>query len=93
MDQEKIITSVDYTLFIIYIIYIIYINLYYLYYFYYLYYMYFENLDFRPKIIFIVVKKRINTRFFDTRGDSVSNPVPGTVVDAVVTRNQVEEHW
>merc|ERR1712179_95639 len=38
---------------------------------------------------FIIVSKRINTRFFQTSngygGNNVSNPPPGTVVDDVVT--------
>ena len=40
----------------------------------------------RPKFGCIVVKKRINTRFFaDFRGQLV-NPTPGTVVDSEVTK-------
>lgn len=34
-----------------------------------------------PKFIFIIVSKRINTRFFHNK----ANPNPGTVVDSVVT--------
>ena len=49
----------------------------------------FKNLgqDYSPKVIFIVVKKRINTRFFaGARGNNYDNPPPGTIVDRVVTR-------
>eukprot|EP00741_Cyanophora_paradoxa_P017219 tig00020961_g16631.t1 len=38
-----------------------------------------------PKLCFIVVKKRINTRFFLREGAAVQNVRPGTVVDSVVT--------
>ena len=39
----------------------------------------------RPGLGVIVVKKRINTRFFQQNG-RLENPMPGTVVDSVVTR-------
>ncbi|ODM98914.1 Piwi-like protein 1 [Orchesella cincta] len=40
-----------------------------------------------PKLTYIVVNKRINTRFFAKgRGDPYMNPPPGTVVDDTVTR-------
>lgn len=38
-----------------------------------------------PKLSFIIVNKRINTRFFLNRGSKVDNPVPGTVIDNTVT--------
>lgn len=39
-----------------------------------------------PVLVFVVVKKRINTRFFLEQSDkSILNPQPGTVVDTVVT--------
>ncbi|XP_055696038.1 protein aubergine-like [Lutzomyia longipalpis] len=38
-----------------------------------------------PKLTFIVVTKRINTRLFRKMGNSVQNPPPGTVVDDVIT--------
>jgi hypothetical protein len=37
------------------------------------------------KFTFIVVNKRINTRFFLKRGNQRDNPQTGTVVDDVVT--------
>lgn len=40
------------------------------------------------KLTFIVVKKRINTRFFVEHNKKVMNPPPGTVVDQVVTREE-----
>lgn len=38
--------------------------------------------DKTPKMTFIVVNKRINTRIFAKNGASVENPVSGTVVDS-----------
>ncbi|KAI8512032.1 Piwi-like protein 1 [Branchiostoma belcheri] len=48
----------------------------------------FKNLgaDYKPKVAWIVVKKRINTRFFAQAGRGLQNPAPGTVVDTEVTR-------
>ena len=48
-----------------------------------------NNHDYNPGIAFIVVSKRINTRFFkmDQRGMG-SNPPCGTVVDNKVTLNE-----
>uniref|UniRef100_A0A8C9PUE7 Piwi domain-containing protein n=1 Tax=Spermophilus dauricus TaxID=99837 RepID=A0A8C9PUE7_SPEDA len=37
-------------------------------------------------LTFIVVKKRINTRFFLQHNRKLGNPAPGTVVDMMVTR-------
>lgn len=34
---------------------------------------------------FIIVKKRINTRFFSNSKPNGQNPPPGTIVDSVVT--------
>ncbi|XP_037583640.1 piwi-like protein 3 [Cebus imitator] len=39
-------------------------------------------------LAFIVVKKRINTRFFLKRGNYFENPRPGTVIDVELTRNE-----
>lgn len=41
--------------------------------------------DYRPAVAFIVVKKRINARFFTKRGQP-GNPPPGTVIDTVATK-------
>ena len=41
-----------------------------------------------PTVAFIVVSKRINTRFFTMRGGRAGNPEPGTVVDTKVTLNE-----
>lgn len=42
--------------------------------------------DYMPKLSVVVVKKRINSRFFAHINGKVSNPPPGTVVDTDVTR-------
>jgi len=42
--------------------------------------------DYNPKLTIIVVKKRINTRFFARAGNSYQNPGPGTIVDNHVTK-------
>uniref|UniRef100_A0A8B9CLL1 Piwi like RNA-mediated gene silencing 1 n=1 Tax=Anser brachyrhynchus TaxID=132585 RepID=A0A8B9CLL1_9AVES len=42
--------------------------------------------DYNPKLTVIVVKKRVNTRFFAQSGGGLKNPPPGTVVDVEVTR-------
>ncbi|CAL1616189.1 unnamed protein product [Knipowitschia caucasica] len=42
--------------------------------------------DYMPKLSVVVVKKRINSRFFALINGKVSNPPPGTVVDSEVTR-------
>lgn len=39
------------------------------------------------KITFIVVQKRINTRYFILQGKDANNPPPGTVVDNHITRS------
>ncbi|KAM8962021.1 piwi-like protein 1 [Pelodytes ibericus] len=42
--------------------------------------------DYSPKLTVIVVKKRINARFFAHLGGRLANPPPGTIVDVEVTR-------
>ncbi|NXY90108.1 PIWL1 protein, partial [Alcedo cyanopectus] len=42
--------------------------------------------DYSPSLTVIVVKKRLNTRFFVESGTGLQNPPPGTVVDLQVTR-------
>nr|XP_046242705.1 piwi-like protein 1 [Scatophagus argus]XP_046242706.1 piwi-like protein 1 [Scatophagus argus]XP_046242707.1 piwi-like protein 1 [Scatophagus argus] len=42
--------------------------------------------DYMPRLSVVVVKKRINCRFFAHINGKVSNPPPGTVVDSEVTR-------
>ncbi|NXI47583.1 PIWL1 protein, partial [Galbula dea] len=44
--------------------------------------------DYKPRLTVVVVKKRINTRFFAQCGDRFENPPPGTVVDVKVTRKE-----
>ncbi|KAM8716535.1 hypothetical protein ACLKA7_003416 [Drosophila subpalustris] len=45
------------------------------------------------KITFLVVQKRINTRFFLDNGRDFSNPSPGTVVDKSITRSQMYDFF
>ncbi|XP_018408744.1 PREDICTED: piwi-like protein 1 [Nanorana parkeri] len=42
--------------------------------------------DYAPKMTLVVVKKRINARFFAVVGGRLQNPPPGTIVDTEVTR-------
>uniref|UniRef100_A0A8C4YRP1 Piwi-like protein 1 n=1 Tax=Gopherus evgoodei TaxID=1825980 RepID=A0A8C4YRP1_9SAUR len=42
--------------------------------------------DYNPRLTVIVVKKRVNTRFFAQAGGRLQNPPPGTVIDVEVTR-------
>ena len=44
--------------------------------------------NFRPNLAMIIVKKRINTRFFKPAGPKLVNPLPGTVVDSYVTKQE-----
>ena len=45
-----------------------------------------QQANYNPKFAFIVVTKRINTRFFYNNRGQFFNPPPGTVVDKEVTR-------
>ena len=38
-----------------------------------------------PKFTFIVVTKKINSRFLVTKGNKLINPAPGTVLDDTIT--------
>ncbi|XP_039213295.1 piwi-like protein 1 isoform X1 [Crotalus tigris] len=42
--------------------------------------------DYRPKLTVIVVKKRVNSRFFAEIDGKLQNPPPGTIIDLEVTR-------
>lgn len=46
-----------------------------------------ETYEVVPNMAFIIVKKRISTRFFlpNSRTNTYVNPPPGTVVDSTVT--------
>ncbi|XP_070499434.1 protein aubergine-like [Chironomus tepperi] len=39
----------------------------------------------KPKLAFIIINKKINTRIFSQERNSYDNPLPGTVVDDVIT--------
>jgi aubergine-like protein len=45
----------------------------------------FAEMKLEPKFTYIVVSKRINTKFFRKSGNSATNPPSGTVIDDVVT--------
>jgi len=45
----------------------------------------FKNLKIEPKLAFIIVNKRINTRFYARKGADFGNPPAGTVIDNTVT--------
>lgn len=50
--------------------------------------------DVSPKLAYIVVTKRVNTRFWQrSNGSSVSNPEPGTVIDSTVTLRERYEFF
>lgn len=42
-------------------------------------------IDQKVGLAFIIVKKRINTKFFKFKDTKHENPQPGTVVDSTVT--------
>lgn len=46
-----------------------------------------ETYQYEPSMAFIIVKKRISTRFFlpNSKTKTYMNPPPGTVVDSTVT--------
>lgn len=47
-----------------------------------------------PKLAYIVVSKRVNTRFWQrTNGNNVTNPEPGTVIDNTVTLQERYEFF
>jgi hypothetical protein len=41
-----------------------------------------------PKLTFIIVNKSINHRFYLRSGTGYINPLPGTVVDKICTRQE-----
>lgn len=42
--------------------------------------------DYKPAFKFVVVKKRVSTRFFRKTPRALQNPTPGTVVDTMITK-------
>ncbi|XP_052864304.1 protein argonaute-3 [Anopheles cruzii] len=53
------------------------------------------NPDYRPKLTYIIMQKRILTRFFalNQADNTVSNPPPGTVLDHTVTRRYLYDYF
>lgn len=46
-----------------------------------------DHPEYKPSFSYVVVKKRVNARFFMQRGQAgLNNPPPGTIIDDVVTR-------
>jgi aubergine-like protein len=43
--------------------------------------------DWQPRCAVVVVKKRINNRFFVAGNGKLINPPPGTIIDSVVTKS------
>lgn len=49
--------------------------------------------DYKPKITFVVVQKRINLKFFKVLRDQVTNPPPGSILDNTVTRRYLYDFY
>uniref|UniRef100_A0A1I8IBU2 PIWI-like protein 3 n=2 Tax=Macrostomum lignano TaxID=282301 RepID=A0A1I8IBU2_9PLAT len=49
--------------------------------------------SYRPKLVFMVVQKRINQRLFLLQGNNFSNPPPGTVLDHSITRPEMMDFF
>lgn len=49
--------------------------------------------DYKPTFTYIVVQKRINTKFFRKEGRELVNPLPGTVIDHTVTRKYLSDFF
>uniref|UniRef100_A0AAU7VFF0 Piwi-like protein 1A n=1 Tax=Enchytraeus coronatus TaxID=208440 RepID=A0AAU7VFF0_9ANNE len=49
--------------------------------------------DYKPGLGFVVVKKRISSRFFMRAGNNYSNPPPGTIIDDVATRPEWYDYF
>ncbi|KAF1743405.1 hypothetical protein MXB_3807, partial [Myxobolus squamalis] len=43
---------------------------------------------FVPAIVFIIVRKRISTRLFSVGNTTANNPLPGTIVDRIITKDE-----
>jgi len=49
--------------------------------------------NYTPQFTYVIVTKRINTRFFRVQGSNqINNPPSGTVVDDVVTLPEVTDN-
>ncbi|XP_058807299.1 piwi-like protein Ago3 [Phymastichus coffea] len=50
--------------------------------------------NYKPKLTVVIVQKRVNTRIFEiARGQQLSNPAPGTIVDSVITRRYLYDFY
>lgn len=49
--------------------------------------------DYKPPFTFVVVQKRVNTRFYVQTGNKVDNPLPGTVLDHTITRRGLQDFY
>uniref|UniRef100_A0A1A9WEW9 Piwi domain-containing protein n=1 Tax=Glossina brevipalpis TaxID=37001 RepID=A0A1A9WEW9_9MUSC len=52
-----------------------------------------KMLNYIIKITFIVVQKRINTRYFSMNRHGFENPAPGTIVDTTITRARLYDFF
>lgn len=50
-----------------------------------------DNIDF--KMAYIIVSKKVNTRFWQSNGNDARNPAPGTVIDNTVTLKERYEFF
>ncbi|CAB0010469.1 unnamed protein product [Nesidiocoris tenuis] len=49
--------------------------------------------DYKPKLLFVVVQKRIMTRLFLKTGSTLENPPPGSVMDHTITRRDLHDFF
>lgn len=49
--------------------------------------------DYKPSFTFLVVQKRVNTRFYIRKGETAGNPLPGTVLDHTITRRGLQDFY
>lgn len=49
--------------------------------------------EYQPLFTMVVVQKRINARFYVSKGNSQENPLPGSVVDHTITRKGLYDFY
>merc|ERR1712226_90503 len=49
--------------------------------------------DYNPKLCIIIVSKRINVRMYSVKGNTLDNPMPGTVMDQKVTKPYYKDFY